>query len=101
MKNAVQKIENKGSRNVFIQNAGNGVSIVAGLPWLEIVPAEARAQLAPRSSELDLLNPHLRAIELTGREQDMKSLWEWVHSNRPIAVRTLIGRAGAGKTRLA
>jgi hypothetical protein len=42
-----------------------------------------------------------RSVELVGREKDLESLWQWLHSDRPIAVRTLIGRAGAGKTRLA
>ena len=52
-------------------------------------------------TETDLLNPYRRAIALVGREADMQSLWDWLHSPRPISVRTIAGRAGAGKTRAA
>ena len=31
----------------------------------------------------------------------MRELWDWLHSSRPISVRTITGRAGAGKTRAA
>jgi hypothetical protein len=50
---------------------------------------------------VDLLNPYRRAIPLAGRERDLASLWQWLDSPRPVAVRTLTGRAGAGKTRIA
>jgi ABC-type transport system involved in cytochrome c biogenesis ATPase subunit len=53
-------------------------------------------------NELDLLDPFRRSIEHLGREQDMATLWGWLHaSGKPVTVRVVTGRAGAGKTRMA
>jgi tetratricopeptide (TPR) repeat protein len=48
-----------------------------------------------------LLDPRSRSLPLLEREQELTALRQWQHSSRPIAVRTLVGGAGAGKTRLA
>lgn len=90
-----------GSGNIIVQAAGNGISISLGQPHLTLVPPRDRRPRKDRLTELDLLNPYLRSIPLVGREADMAALWSWLHSDRAIAVRTLTGRAGAGKTRAA
>ena len=90
----------KGDHNITVQAVGDGISIQLGLPHLTLIPPRNRL---PRKSPspVDLLNPYRRSIALVGREADMQSLWDWLHSPRPIAVRILAGRAGAGKTRAA
>ena len=60
-----------------------------------------RQARALRNSELALLSPYRRATRLIGRQQDLKDLLDWAASKRPVALRILTGRAGAGKTRLA
>ena len=47
------------------------------------------------------LDPRCRVLPLLGREPELTALRRWQQSARPIAVQTLVGRAGAGKTRLA
>jgi tetratricopeptide (TPR) repeat protein len=88
-----------GSGNIIVQAVGDGIQINFGLPHLMLIPPRNRAPQI--RTEIDLLNPYGRAIGLVGRDADMQSLWDWLHSNRPISVRTLTGRAGAGKTRAA
>ena len=74
-----------------------------GRPWLTLIPVRRRLKHDPVTSEIQLLDAYRRAIEeLVGREQDLADLWAWLHEDeRPIAVRVVTGRAGAGKTRLA
>ena len=47
------------------------------------------------------LDPRCRVLPLFGREPELAALRRWQQSARPIAVQTLVGRAGTGKTRLA
>jgi tetratricopeptide (TPR) repeat protein len=89
----------EGSGNIIVQAEGDGIHINVGLPHLKLIPPRNRAPKV--RTEIDLLNPYCRAFGLVGRETDLQSLWDWLHSNRPISVRTLTGRAGAGKTRAA
>lgn len=58
-------------------------------------------QQRPPETGLDLLNPFNRAIALIGRDREMANLTSWLHSERPILARCLIGPAGSGKTRIA
>ncbi len=89
-----------GSDHIVIQVVGNDNQVNAqGKPHLTLTTHRARR--GPPTEELHLLDPFRRTIELVGREADMTSLWTWLHSDRDIAVRTIIGRAGAGKTRIA
>jgi hypothetical protein len=88
-----------GSHNIIVQAVGDGIHINVGLPHLTLIPPRNRAPQI--RTEIDLLNPYSRAVALVGRDADMQSLWDWLHSDRPISVRTLTGRAGAGKTRAA
>ncbi len=88
-----------GSHTVIVQIAGDGNAVNLGVPYLALIPPGNRFREIRH--EIDLLNPYCRSIPLVGREADMDSLWEWLHSSKPVSVRTLKGRAGAGKTRLA
>jgi tetratricopeptide (TPR) repeat protein len=97
---AKQNARVEGDHNIVVQARGDGIEVQVGVPHLTLVPPRNRL---PRKSPgpVDLLNPYRRSIALVGRDTDMQSLWDWLHSQRPIAVRTLAGRAGAGKTRIA
>ena len=90
-----------GHHNIIVQSTGDGAIIIRDLPHLTLIPPANRLPRSPLRSEVDLLNPYRRAIPLVGRVRDLASLWDWLHSPRPISVRTLCGRAGAGKTRAA
>ncbi len=52
-------------------------------------------------SEIDLLSPYSRSIPLVGRREEREKLRAWLARDKPISVRVLTGRAGAGKTRFA
>ncbi|WMN58985.1 tetratricopeptide repeat protein [Pseudoalteromonas xiamenensis] len=54
-----------------------------------------------RSNVLDILNAQNRAVELYGRESELKRLTDWLDDDADISVFTLIAPAGSGKTRLA
>jgi hypothetical protein len=101
MSSEQQTLSVAGDHNIVVQAKGDGVNITVGLAHLTLIPPRNRVPRAPLRTEVDLLNPYRRAIGLVGRERDMGVLWDWLHSQRPIAVRTLTGRAGAGKTRAA
>ena len=94
-----QQARAEGSGNIIVQAEGDGIHINVGLPHLTLIPPRNRAPKV--RTEIDLLNPYGRAFGLVGREADLQSLSDWLHSNRPISVRTLTGRAGAGETRAA
>ena len=96
---AEQQVKVDGNQNIIVQVEGDGNHLNIGRPHLTLIPPRKRAPKV--RTEIDLLNPYARAFDLVGREKDMASLWEWLHSQRPITVRTVTGRAGAGKTRLA
>jgi len=70
-------------------------------PKLTLISPARRLGGRPIRNELELLTPDRRATDLVGREQDLEDLWTWLHSKRPISIRTITGRAGAGKTRIA
>ena len=97
--NAGQQARADGSGNIIVQAAGDGIHINVGLPHLTLIPPRVRAPQI--RNEIDLLNPYGRAIGLVGREADLQSLRDWLHSEPPVSIRTLTGRAGAGKTRAA
>jgi hypothetical protein len=93
------KIE--GSHNIIVQAKGDGIKIEMGLPHLTLIPPANIAPRQPIRSEIDLLNAYRRSIQIVGRDRDLILLWEWLHSPNPISIRTITGRAGAGKTRIA
>ena len=90
-----------GSGNIVVQLKGDGSSVTVGLPWLTLIPVRRRLRSSPVTHELQLLDAYRRTIDIVGRDEDMAGLWEWLHAKRPISVRTVTGRAGAGKTRIA
>ena len=55
----------------------------------------------PKENDLHLLHAKHRSIPLRGRDEDMHNLWRWLEGDDSVSARLLIGRAGAGKTRLA
>src|SRR5581483_9013630 len=95
-----QQAKAEGTNSIIVQALGDGINISVGSPRLTLIPPRNRAHAI--RTEFDLLNAYCRSTALIGREADMQSLWDWLHSpRRPVAVRTLKGRAGAGKTRIA
>ena len=99
--NSGQDARVDGSHNIIVQAAGDGIHVDVGRPHLTLIPPRNRVPRRITPTEVDLLNPYHRAVALVGREADLAALWDWLNSPRPIAVRTLTGRAGAGKTRAA
>ena len=81
----------EGSGNIIVQAEGDDININVGRPHLTLIPPRHRAPQV--RTELDLLNPYGRPFGLVGREADLQSLWDWLHSDRPISIRTLTGRA--------
>ena len=91
-----------GSRNVVIQvlgGSGHTISVGTG-PVLRLNGLERLSQ-QPIRTELDLLKAQHQKTRLVGRDRDFESLWQWLHSNRRISIRTLVGPGGTGKTRMA
>ena len=96
---AKQQTKVDGIHNVIIQAAGDGIHVNVGLPHVKPIPS--RAPVPQTNTEIDLLNPYRRTFALVGRLAVMGSLWDRLHSARPVAIRTLTGRTRAGKTRIA
>jgi hypothetical protein len=57
--------------------------------------------LREATNDAELLSPYSRSIPLVGRKEELDDLHAWLDRDKRISVRTLIGRAGSGKTRLA
>ncbi len=90
-----------GDRNIIVQASGSGNTInVAGLPYLTLISPLRNKVRAP-VKDLDLLDPGVRAVPLTGRDSDLQSLRDWLEDSRTISVRAVTGAGGSGKTRLA
>ncbi|MEM7807008.1 MAG: hypothetical protein AAF561_02740 [Planctomycetota bacterium] len=89
-----------GHDNVVVQIHGDGNTVVAGVPSLHLTTYQS-GRSTPPSTELQLLEAYRRTIDLVGRDTVMTELAGWLHDDRPIAIRTISGRAGSGKTRLA
>lgn len=70
---------------------------IFGLP---LVQPQGAASDAERGDDLWVLRAKHRPLPLVGRERMMRDLWRWLHSDLPISVRLIVGRAGSGKTRL-
>ncbi len=93
-----------GERGIGVQFRGddNTVIVYAGASELHLVRKHARKIKQPQpKTELELFRVDLRATTLFGRDADVSNLREWLASDRPVSVRCVTGRAGAGKTRLA
>jgi hypothetical protein len=96
---AEQRADIDGSGNVIVQILGNDNRLDLPRPHLRLTRYLTRRERV--ETEADLLSPYARSIPLVGRKREMAELRAWLASGRPIAVRVLTGRAGAGKTRLA
>src|SRR3954447_24711788 len=97
----MQNIGQDGSGNIAVQITGdeNAVTIACGGIVL-FLQAKHGHKREPRS-DLDLLRPETRLLDLLGREAEIASLSAWLDDPRPVFVRGITGRAGSGKTRLA
>jgi len=92
-----QNVMLDGDHNIVVQAIGDGAHIDDQSPHLTLIPPRNRAPAI--RNEVALLNPYSRAIPVVGRESDLESLWDWLHSSRPIAIRTLT--AAPARARLA
>ena len=93
-----------GSRNIQIAvTASQNVNIrVNGQTAVELrTPAFPRPLHTETLREIDLLKAIHALTEFTGRETLLQEFVEWCRHPRPLSLRTLIGRGGAGKTRFA
>ena len=97
------------AKSVIVTGDGNTVTLTFGdsgvvlpLRRRQFRPPDRR-RLAPGESarELDLLVPEAGKLPLIGRKDLFAQLQTWVDDEVDISVHALIGRAGAGKTRLA
>jgi hypothetical protein len=98
------------SNSVVVTGNGNAVTLTFGdsgvilpLRRRQFRPPDRRRRLAPGepSRELDLLVPEAGKLPLIGRKDLFAELQTWIDDEVDISVHALIGRAGAGKTRLA
>lgn len=53
-----------------------------------------------KASDLWILQAKYRSIPMIGRDADFRSLMDWLDGEPRISARLLVGKAGAGKTRL-
>jgi hypothetical protein len=92
-----QRADIDGQGNVIVQVLGNDNRVDFGRTYLKLTQ-----HLKSRvDSEIDLLSPYSRSIPLVGRREEREQLRAWLARDKPISVRVLTGRAGAGKTRFA
>lgn len=103
----MQKSSTAGNGNFVVQIQGDGNSIVAGLPHLELTRRRGLASHIDsdpgtgKPREIDITRAFTRSIDMVGRETEMDDLRTWLHKDPAISVRVLTGSAGYGKTRLA
>ena len=97
-----QNLRIDGDNSIGVQVMGENISVTVGKGSQPVlIRPETRKARASTGSDLELLNAYRCSIPLVGRDDNLQSLKEWLASDKDIAVRTMIGRAGAGKTRLA
>ena len=89
-----------GNGNIIVQIVGDGNQVVVGHAHLTLTRYFNRRRLDP-NRELDLLSPYSRSVPLFGREREQRELWDYLQSDKTVAVRILVGEGGSGKTRLA
>ncbi len=96
-----QSAQIRGDRNIIVQVSGTGnVTSIHAAAHLRLISPIRQRMREPRR-DLDLLDPGMRAVPLTGRDDDKKELKSWLVGSRPVSVRALTGPGGSGKTRLA
>src|ERR1044071_5526049 len=91
------------STTLIIDRSSLRISDAAGESLVPTPPVIVWRDLPPPSAMdiFRLLDWRVRATPLIGREVDMQRLLDWARSDPPIQARFLVGRGGAGKTRLA
>ena len=90
-----------GERGIGVQVSGDGNTVIVHAGRTELSLVRKQARKAEPKTELQLLRVDLRATTLVGRDAERKALQDWLASDRPVSMRCLTGRTGAGKTRLA
>ena len=91
-----------GNYNTTVQIVGDGNSVtLAGARRLAITKHGEGSLRARVRREFDLLKPYARALEMVGREDEQRSLRDWLTSGDQLSIRVLTGEGGSGKTRLA
>jgi len=90
-----------GSGNICVQIIGSNISAQIGVPHLELVPVEKCLKSNPPTRDIDILDPEFQAVSLVGRATDLQFLQAWLQAEAQIAVTTVVGSGGSGKTRLA
>lgn len=94
-----QTVGNSGNSNIVVQIEGDRNQVnLKGLPHLTLTRYLIRRRV---DNEADILSPYSFSIPMVGRDDELAKLSAWLDGPRPISVRILTGRAGAGKTRLA
>ena len=98
-----QEIGGVGTGAVVIQIQGdNNIGVlVDGRPSLRLLTPEGRRKGFAESSELHLLRPDMGITRLLGRDEQLKDFLGWAKSKKLFSIRSVIGPAGAGKTRFA
>jgi hypothetical protein len=92
-----------GSNNLVVQAVGAGITVVVGHAHLSLtryLNLWAAAE-AGRGGDAAQLSPYALSVPLVGRAEVLADQWRWMRDSRPVSVRVMTGRAGAGKTRLA
>jgi tetratricopeptide (TPR) repeat protein len=87
-----------GSHNVIVQIIGDGNSVDLSRPHLELLAFRGDV---PPTRPLDVLNAFATPLALVGREAELADFTAWLNSPAPVAIRCIIGGAGAGKSRFA
>ena len=92
-----------GGHNIVVQNTGSHVVIQVGAHRLEAYSHQQYLSGYQAHGERGLLIAQLQGIPfyLPPREPDLLHLRDWLDSPNTISIRTLLGRAGTGKTRTA
>jgi len=85
---------------ILVAGDGNSITVFAGGSELHLDMPHRHKLDQPRILR-DLLVSDARVTRLVGREDDLSVFKKWRALDAHVAVRTLIGRAGSGKTRLA
>lgn len=93
-------------RSVVVTGDGNSVSLSFGgsfvIPLDRRQVSRAKRQRSAQGYDpLPLLVPEADEFPLVGRETMLAELRAWLEEESDVSVRTLIARAGTGKTRLA
>ncbi len=98
---AKQRAENIGDNCIIVQIEGSNNTVVSNQAHLLLVPWERRVQSSDDAIGAQLLTPYRLFTELVGRDEELGDLLSWAKSEKPITIRLMTGRAGAGKTRMA